>query len=442
MCYHGPMRRAVSRTLTWIIRFVGWLGSVGTLVLPTIVLSGDVYRAADFPEEVRAYTRGLEFDFVLWTLNAIGVKVRQASVDEQHFLGDAERALNVRRFFGLRAQLNQVEAEIANRYADPAEADPAAATADLRAQQADLRAQMALLQPLVEAILQEQVSVIFAEQGLGLGGQVFPPASFHFTPLPLALVVSPRNEIRQSAVQMIDGELTLDRQVELEDRVARGLDVSTLVTPVGGIGTYPAMVAQSGDLNWIASVTAHEWAHNYLTLRPLGLLYDATPDLRTMNETAAVLVGDEIGALIMRRYYPDIAPPPPGFRNFLDRSRPPEKQTGRPSFDFNAEMRQTRVRADELLAQSKIEEAEAYMEARRKVFWENGYRLRKLNQAYFAFYGAYAAGSAGGGAQGADPVGPAVNLLRRRSAHLAEFLNQIAWFTSVGELRAYLGLPN
>jgi hypothetical protein len=200
------------------------------------------------------------------------------------------------------------------------------------------------------------------------------------------------------------------------------------------------MVAQSSDLNWIAATTAHEWAHNYLTLRPLGLLYDASPQLRTMNETAAELVGSEIGALVIQRYYPDLAPAPPRFRNRLARNLPPESPDDQPRFDFRAEMRTTRVRADELLAQGQIEEAEAYMEARRTVFWENGYGIRRLNQAYFAFYGAYA-GSPGGGPEGADPVGPAVRLLRRRSASVAEFLDTIAWFTSVEELRAYLGLP-
>jgi hypothetical protein len=74
------------------------------------------------------------------------------------------------------------------------------------------------------------------------------------------------------------------------------------------------------------------------------------------------------------------------------------------------------------------------------VFWENGYRLRKLNQAFFAFYGAYD-GAPGGGAAGADPVGPAVRLLRRRSASAGEFIQTIAWFTSVEQLRTYLGLP-
>jgi hypothetical protein len=420
-----------------------WRGFVRLVVagVCAMVLRLDTYLPTTLPERVLGYTGGIAFDFVAWTVRAASAKIQQASVDEQAYMTEADRAQPVREFFDLRTRLNRVERDIAERYADPDIAEPATATAGLRTEEAALRARMAELQPLAEAILQEQVAVLWAEQGLAVGGQPFPPPSFQITPLPLALIVSPRNEIKQVAVQMINGGLTLEQQVALEDRVAQGLDVSTLVTPVGGIGTYPAMVAQVGDLNWIAGTTAHEWAHNYLTLRPLGLLYDATPELRTMNETAAQLVGDEVGALLMRRYYPDLAPAPPGFRNFIDRSLPPEaRPTGRPGFDFRAEMRVTRVRADELLAQGRIAEAEAYMEQRRAVFWENGYRIRKLNQAYFAFHGAYN-GSPGGGASGADPVGPAVRLLRRRSASAADFLQTLAWFTSVEQLRSYLGLP-
>jgi hypothetical protein len=36
-------------------------------------------------------------------------------------------------------------------------------------------------------------------------------------------------------------------------------------------------------------------------------------------------------------------------------------------------MHETRVTADQLLADGKIEEAETYMEQRRQIFWENGY---------------------------------------------------------------------
>ena len=47
---------------------------------------------------------------------------------------------------------------------------------------------------------------------------------------------------------------------------------------------------------------------------------------------------------------------------------PPEP----PEFDFRLEMRKTRIRADELLEDGKIEEAEAYMEERRQVFVAEG----------------------------------------------------------------------
>jgi hypothetical protein len=73
------------------------------------------------------------------------------------------------------------------------------------------------------------------------------------------------------------------------------------------------------------------------------------------------------------------------------------------------------------------------MEQRRQDFWQNGYLLRKLNQAYFAFHGAYA--DVPGGAAGEDPVGPAVRTLREQSDSLADFINTIAGMTSFGELQ-------
>jgi hypothetical protein len=96
-------------------------------------------------------------------------------------------------------------------------------------------------------------------------------------------------------------------------------------------------------------------------------------------------------------------------------------------------MHETRVTADQLLVEGKIEKAETYMEQRRQFFWQNGYLLRKLNQAYFAFHGAYA--DVPGGAAGEDPVGPAVRTLREQSDSLADFINTIAGMTSFEELQ-------
>ena len=87
----------------------------------------------------------------------------------------------------------------------------------------------------------------------------------------------------------------------------------------------------------------------------------------------------------------------------------------------------------QLLAEGQIDEAEAYMEQRRQLFWENGYGIRKLNQAYFAFHGAYA--DVPLGPAGEDPVGAAVRALRAQSPSLAHFLNQMARMTSFEQLK-------
>ncbi|HMD79784.1 MAG TPA: hypothetical protein VKE92_00665, partial [Anaerolineales bacterium] len=204
---------------------------------------------------------------------------------------------------------------------------------------------------------------------------------------------------------------------------------------IGGVGVYPTMVTETTDLRWLLETIAHEWTHNYLNIRPLGLNYSTTPELRTMNETTASIAGSEVGHYVLQEYYPEMlaASSSPNLISFNQSDLRSSALDDPPPFDFRAEMHETRVTADEMLAQGKIEEAEAYMEARRQVFWENGYLLRKLNQAYFAFHGAYA--DVPGGAAGEDPVGPAVRALREQSDSLEDFINTIGWMTSFEELQ-------
>ena len=102
-------------------------------------------------------------------------------------------------------------------------------------------------------------------------------------------------------------------------------------------------------------------------------------------------------------------------------------------------MHQTRVTVDGLLAEGRTAEAEAYMESRRRIFWEHGYLIRRLNQAYFAFYGAYA--DEPGGAAGEDPVGAAVRELWAQSPSPAAFLRRIAWMNDYADLLDALGKP-
>ena len=156
-----------------------------------------------------------------------------------------------------------------------------------------------------------------------------------------------------------------------------------------------------------------------------------------MNETTASIAGNEVGAYVLQKYYPELVASRSasslGLISLHVATLPSNGLAIPPPFDFRAEMHDTRVTADKLLTEGKIEEAEAYMEQRRQLFWDNGYLLRKLNQAYFAFHGAYA--DVPGGAAGEDPVGPAVRALREQSASLEDFINTIAWMTSFEQLQ-------
>ncbi len=392
-------------------------------------------------EDVRAYTRPIEFNYGSWMADAMLLKIGQVALGLPEYMQVADQKQTVLDYLALVNEIQAAEFELENIFADPSIADPEAASVELRAHLEELYKQRELLGPLAESILQNQVATIAAEAGLTLGGQPVPPVLYHSTPLPWALIVSPRDIIRQDGNISLEVETTLEDQIALENQVESNLNLSALVVPVGGIGAYPTMVAQTTNLNWLAEVIAHEWTHNYLTLRPLGVLYDETPELRTMNETTASIAGNEIGAALIERYYPEFAPPPPApapepeEKTEAQTEPPPELEV--PVFDFRAEMRETRVTTDALLAEGKIEEAEAYMEARRVFLWENGYRIRRLNQAYFAFHGAYA--DQPGGAAGDDPVGAAVRELRAGSTGLADFINRMSWMISYTDLQKAVG---
>ena len=94
---------------------------------------------------------------------------------------------------------------------------------------------------------------------------------------------------------------------------------------------------------------------------------------------------------------------------------------------------ETRLRTEALLAAGKVEEAEAYMEQRRMMMLDHGYRIRKINQAFFAFHGSYAASPAS-----ISPIHGQLEKLRQRSGSLGEFLHTVAGFGSYQEFLDYL----
>ena len=131
----------------------------------------------------------------------------------------------------------------------------------------------------------------------------------------------------------------------------------------------------------------------------------------SINETVAEVVGRELGDQVYGYYYPDPPSTPPPAR---------ARDT-----EFNAEMRQIRLRVDEMLARGEIDEAEAFMERSRQDLAEKGFHIRKLNQAYFAFYGSYAEVPSAGG-RTAQEISNRVRSLRASSADLGDYLWKVS----------------
>jgi len=397
------------------------------VLISIFVLTTSVVRLNDPVDQARLFTAHIEYDYIAWTVDAVSEKLAQAQLNTVQRLSPEQQSQVVLRYFDLVRELEIIQGQIFLVYSDPQVTDPQAEAVDLLAEQGELEEALNNLAPLAESVLQHQVAQVMSEEGLGFLAQQVPPVLFHSTPLPMALIVSPRDTIRQEVNISLLADLGMEDITRLEEEVAQYMDASALVVDVGGIGVYPTMVQRASSLEWTLDTIAHEWTHNYLTLHPLGMRYDATPQLRTMNETTASIVGTEISAAVMERYYPDAT------ARDTKVNKSAQEAVDAAGFDFQHEMHITRVKVDELLAQGKVDEAEAYMEERRIVFVENGYMIRKLNQAYFAFHGAYAEESVG--AAGEDPVGPAVRALRAESSTLAQFLRRISWMNSFDDLQ-------
>ncbi len=281
------------------------------ILVSACLLAASTVPPGDATERVRAYTRSIEFDFVAWTLDAVGIKIGQSAAGLAGYLPEEMHHRLALEYIELVRQIQQQESQLAEIYADPKQTDPAVAAQDVRTELDHLYKRRAQLAPLAESILQAQIGSVIASLGLTLGSQPLPPVLYHSTPLPSALIVSPRNTIRQDEdISLVPG-LTLEQIIALEEQVDRSQNVSSLVVGIGGVGVYPTMVMQTSDLNWLSETVAHEWVHNYLTLRPLGISYMNSPELRTMNETTASIAGKEIGRALIEQYYPELLPPPP-----------------------------------------------------------------------------------------------------------------------------------
>lgn len=288
-----------------------------------------------------------------------------------------------------------------------------------------------------ELILERLIAIEAEKEGLtrsfmGLSF-LWPPVGVSIESRPGVLAVSPRDRIALQTSVLLNSGISRDTREEIEKEIAH-LDLSGLIVGIGGVATYPAILPDDGNLESALEIAAHEWLHHYLYFHPLGRNYFSGGEMTSINETVANMWGKEIGRRLYCGHFaacaPDVAQPgtmPPPV------SPPPPANV----FDFNREMRATRLRVDALLNDGKVQEAEEYMESRRKQFVERGYTIRKLNQAYFAFFGSY-----GDEPSVVSPVGDMLRLIRSKNDTIGGFVLQMQEVESYEQFEAEFAKAN
>ncbi len=282
----------------------------------------------------------------------------------------------------------------------------------------ELKATRNRLRPEAEEALEAEISAVLVEQGFGMAlGLIWPPVDIRLDSTPTLLVTSPRDEIRLQGTVVMQTGLRPFEKDELEREIEEEHDVSALVVNLGGIGTYPALVLDRNTLRTVARVAAHEWLHNHWFFKPLGWNYLDSAVMTTLNETAADLAGREIGDMAFERMGGDLDEMSFSFQS---------SQAANPQIaEF---LRETRHRADELLAEGRVEEAEQYMRERQWRLRLGGYGIRKLNQAFFAFFNQY-----GESAASVSPIGGEVRELRELLPDVGTFSRVISEVSSYEE---------
>ena len=283
------------------------------------------------------------------------------------------------------------------------------------------------LENTVEAALNGRIDASLRAHGLQgalpLPGSVFPPVNVELTQPPRVLVESPRARIERLGTDLLRPDLTATDAVQIErHEETTHPDRSALVVPSGGVAAYPAIVSSSETYADTLTTAAHEWTHHYLEFYPLGLSYFSSRDAVTINETVADIVGGEIAADILAKT---------GDPTRVDAKPAPSAPA--PRLDVNAVLRDLRREVDAMLAAGQIDAAETRMEVVRQQLADGGYRIRRINQAYFAWYGGYAARP-----DATDPLGMQLREVLDRAGSLAAFLEAVRGTTSRADVVALL----
>ncbi len=268
-----------------------------------LVLTTSTWYPTDSFDSIRQFTRSFEFDYVGWEIDAVWKKISLLSLGSTHHLNDFQQRKIINDYFKLLNSSNELQRRITEIYSDPQVSSPEIEALRFENGLGRVAHLLDLQNHIAESILQYQIDRTLRTLDITDIGTPFPPILFQTTKLPRQLIISPRDAIIQEKSVSLNADIAVNEIIKLENNVEENLNYSALVVPVGGVSTYPTMVINTTDLKYLIEIVAHEWIHNYLFLRPLGIRYESSQELRTMNETTASIAGAEISQAVIEDFY-------------------------------------------------------------------------------------------------------------------------------------------
>ncbi|MFP3897712.1 MAG: hypothetical protein ACLFVD_00135 [Dehalococcoidia bacterium] len=390
------------------------------VLLASLSLLSPACRSDGVRDILREEASSYRFSLAGWHVRNLPAKLLSSIARIREAPPPGERKALVEEFFTTQSETATLERQLARAIALEGRST---LTDALEVEILETRLEYMSLARQVELIIEREVTDVLASQGFGLslaGGHfIFPPVVFLFQPAPTMLVASPRDRIELLGYELLRPAMTISEAELLEEGVAEHENLCALVVSPGGLASYPSIVDEGASFYRTLYVVAHEWVHQYLIFYPLGRTWFQGGIARQINETVADIIGYEVADRIYRQY--GYEPPP---------RTPPPTETG---FDYAVELRETRLVVGQLLQEGRVTEAERYMEERRQVFVQEGYYIRKLNQAFFAIRDPYPLSPSS-----ISPIGEQLEELRYYYDTLGEFVVALRGLTTYDELLALL----
>ena len=206
---------------------------------------------------------------------------------------------------------------------------------------------------------------------------IFPTPEFTVGNSPKLLVTSPKNKIERGSELLISSSINLKDVEKIENTIEEEENLSSIIIDIGGIAAYPAIVKESNNPRQLFLTFSHEWLHQYLIFHPLGRSYFSSVKMKEINETLANIFSDKLlFSLCLKEFE-------------LKEEICSVEGRVKNEFDYSNFMKNLRLEVDNLLFERKILEAEKLMKDSTLILNNNGFKIRKINQAWFAFNGTY-----------------------------------------------------